>query len=86
MISLLLFSESTPDMEESQGAYDTSSNPMLLSEHDNLQSKPIIRKQDKRVSGRYVNRALKLTEDCRNLLSHLECPLATSLMELYVTA
>ncbi|KMR04824.1 prkc apoptosis wt1 regulator [Lasius niger] len=45
--------ESTPDVEESQGAYDASSNPMLLSEHDNLQSKPMMRKQDKRVTGRH---------------------------------
>ncbi|KAL6422924.1 hypothetical protein ACFW04_010435 [Cataglyphis niger] len=51
-VSSISFQKSTPDMEESQGAYDTSSNPMLLSEHDNLQSKPIIRKQDKRVTGR----------------------------------
>ncbi|XP_029675257.1 PRKC apoptosis WT1 regulator protein-like isoform X3 [Formica exsecta] len=51
-VSSISFQKSTPDMEESQGAYDTSSNPMLLSEHDNLQTKPIIRKQDKRVTGR----------------------------------
>jgi len=53
---LFSFSESTPDVEESQGAYDTSSNSVLAPEHENPQSKPIIRKQDKRVTGRYVNR------------------------------
>lgn len=46
------FAENTPDVEESQNAYDPSSNPVLLPEHDNPQSKPIIRKQDKRVTGR----------------------------------
>lgn len=50
------FAENTPDVEESQNAYDPSSNPVLLPEHDNPQSKPIIRKQDKRVTGRWVNR------------------------------
>ena len=51
------FTENTPDVEESQGAYDT--NPVLPPEHENPQSKPIIRKQDKRVTGRYVNRDYK---------------------------
>ncbi|GAB1865582.1 PRKC apoptosis WT1 regulator protein-like isoform X3 [Camponotus japonicus] len=67
-VSSISFQKSTPDMEESQGAYDTSSNPMLLSEHDNLQSKPIIRKQDKRVSGRptHINKG-KQQRDRRKL-------------------
>ncbi|XP_072759781.1 uncharacterized protein [Anoplolepis gracilipes] len=51
-MSSISFQKNTPDVEESQGAYDTSSNPILLSEHDNLQNKPIMRKQDKRVTGR----------------------------------
>ncbi|KAL6422927.1 hypothetical protein ACFW04_010435 [Cataglyphis niger] len=67
-VSSISFQKSTPDMEESQGAYDTSSNPMLLSEHDNLQSKPIIRKQDKRVTGRptHINKG-KQQRDRRKL-------------------
>ncbi|XP_032670500.1 PRKC apoptosis WT1 regulator protein-like isoform X5 [Odontomachus brunneus] len=50
--SSISFQKSTPDVEESQGAYDASSNPVLPPEHENPQSKPIIRKQDKRVTGR----------------------------------
>ncbi|KAL0120546.1 hypothetical protein PUN28_008333 [Cardiocondyla obscurior] len=50
--SSISFQKNTPDVEESQGAYDTSSNPVLPPDHDNPQSKPIIRKQDKRVTGR----------------------------------
>lgn len=42
-------------MEELQGAYDASSNSVLPLEHENPQSKPMMRKQDKRVTGRYVN-------------------------------
>lgn len=52
--------ENTPDVEESQNAYDPSSNPVLLPEHENPQSKPIMRKQDKRVTGRYVDRDPRL--------------------------
>ncbi|XP_011696640.1 PREDICTED: PRKC apoptosis WT1 regulator protein-like isoform X6 [Wasmannia auropunctata] len=51
-VSSISFQKNTPDVEESQGAYDTGSNPVLPPEHENLQSKPIIRKQDKRVTGR----------------------------------
>ncbi|XP_025156570.1 PRKC apoptosis WT1 regulator protein isoform X6 [Harpegnathos saltator] len=50
--SSISFQKSTPDVEESQGAYDASSNPVLPPDHENPQSKPIIRKQDKRVTGR----------------------------------
>lgn len=51
----MLFILENADVEESQGAYDASSNPVLPLEHENLQSKPIIRKQDKRVAGRCVD-------------------------------
>ncbi|XP_025988365.1 PRKC apoptosis WT1 regulator protein isoform X3 [Solenopsis invicta] len=51
-VSSISFQKNTPDVEESQGTYDTSSNPVLPPEHDNPQSKPIIRKQDKRVTSR----------------------------------
>ncbi|RLU15252.1 hypothetical protein DMN91_012246 [Ooceraea biroi] len=50
--SSISFQKCTPDVEESQGAYDTSSNSVLPPEHENPQSKPIMRKQDKRVTGR----------------------------------
>ncbi|CAL1686041.1 unnamed protein product [Lasius platythorax] len=67
-VSSISFQKSTPDVEESQGAYDASSNPMLLSEHDNLQSKPMMRKQDKRVTGRptHINKG-KQQRDRRKL-------------------
>ncbi|XP_012229959.1 PRKC apoptosis WT1 regulator protein isoform X7 [Linepithema humile] len=51
-VSSISFQKNTPDVEESQNAYDAGSNPVLPPEHDNPQSKPIIRKQDKRVTGR----------------------------------
>ncbi|XP_071633790.1 uncharacterized protein [Temnothorax longispinosus] len=51
-VSSISFQKNTTDVEESQGVYDASSNPVLPTEHENPQSKPIIRKQDKRVTGR----------------------------------
>ncbi|XP_014483906.1 PREDICTED: PRKC apoptosis WT1 regulator protein-like isoform X3 [Dinoponera quadriceps] len=67
-VSSISFQKSTPDVEESQGAYDASSNPVLPPEHENLQSKPIIRKQDKRVTGRptHINKG-KQQRDRRKL-------------------
>ncbi|XP_032670501.1 PRKC apoptosis WT1 regulator protein-like isoform X6 [Odontomachus brunneus] len=66
--SSISFQKSTPDVEESQGAYDASSNPVLPPEHENPQSKPIIRKQDKRVTGRptHINKG-KQQRDRRKL-------------------
>ncbi|KAL0120540.1 hypothetical protein PUN28_008333 [Cardiocondyla obscurior] len=66
--SSISFQKNTPDVEESQGAYDTSSNPVLPPDHDNPQSKPIIRKQDKRVTGRptHINKG-KQQRDRRKL-------------------
>ncbi|XP_011632624.1 PRKC apoptosis WT1 regulator protein-like isoform X4 [Pogonomyrmex barbatus] len=69
-VSSISFQKNTPDVEESQGAagYDTSSNPVLPLEHENPQSKPIIRKQDKRVAGRptHINKG-KQQRDRRKL-------------------
>ncbi|XP_043258145.1 PRKC apoptosis WT1 regulator protein-like isoform X2 [Colletes gigas] len=44
------FQKNAPNVEESQGVCDTSSNN--APEHENQQNKPIMRKQDKRVTGR----------------------------------
>ncbi|XP_076166362.1 uncharacterized protein LOC143146192 isoform X2 [Ptiloglossa arizonensis] len=49
-ISSIGFPKSAPNVEESQGICDTSSNN--APEHENQQNKPIMRKQDKRVTGR----------------------------------
>ncbi|XP_071556317.1 uncharacterized protein [Temnothorax nylanderi] len=66
--SSISFQKNTTDVEESQGVYDTSSNPVLPAEHENPQSKPIIRKQDKRVTGRptHINKG-KQQRDRRKL-------------------
>ncbi|XP_043495928.1 PRKC apoptosis WT1 regulator protein-like isoform X4 [Polistes fuscatus] len=48
----ITFQKSAPDSEESQGICDSSSNNVLPPEHDGQQNKPIMRKQDKRVTGR----------------------------------
>lgn len=47
-----LFSGNRPNTEELQGVCDASSNNVLPPEHENQQTKPIMRKQDKRVTGR----------------------------------
>ncbi|XP_020291506.1 PRKC apoptosis WT1 regulator protein-like isoform X3 [Pseudomyrmex gracilis] len=67
-VSSISFQKNTPDVEESQGAYDASSNSVLPPEHENPQSKPIIRKQDKRVTGRptHINKG-KQQRDRRKL-------------------
>ncbi|XP_012229956.1 PRKC apoptosis WT1 regulator protein isoform X3 [Linepithema humile] len=67
-VSSISFQKNTPDVEESQNAYDAGSNPVLPPEHDNPQSKPIIRKQDKRVTGRptHINKG-KQQRDRRKL-------------------
>lgn len=67
-VSSISFQKNAPDVEESQNAYDTSSNPVLQAEHDNPQSKPIMRKQDKRVTGRptHINKG-KQQRDRRKL-------------------
>lgn len=52
-MALEFYAESVPDAEEAQGGTcDPSSNNFLSLEHDNQQNKPIMRKQDKRVTGR----------------------------------
>ncbi|XP_031833812.1 uncharacterized protein LOC116427512 isoform X7 [Nomia melanderi] len=48
--SSINFQKSTPNVEESQGVCETSSNS--VPSHENQQNKPIMRKQDKRVTGR----------------------------------
>ncbi|XP_071633795.1 uncharacterized protein [Temnothorax longispinosus] len=67
-VSSISFQKNTTDVEESQGVYDASSNPVLPTEHENPQSKPIIRKQDKRVTGRptHINKG-KQQRDRRKL-------------------
>ncbi|XP_028045579.1 PRKC apoptosis WT1 regulator protein-like isoform X5 [Monomorium pharaonis] len=67
-VSSISFQKNTPDVEESQGAYDASSNSVLPPEHENPQSKPIMRKQDKRVTGRptHINKG-KQQRDRRKL-------------------
>ncbi|KAK9304356.1 hypothetical protein QLX08_004328 [Tetragonisca angustula] len=50
--SSINFQKSAQNVEESQGVCDTSSNSVLPPEHENQQNKPIMRKQDKRVTGR----------------------------------
>ncbi|XP_015584924.1 PRKC apoptosis WT1 regulator protein isoform X6 [Cephus cinctus] len=54
--------------EEAQGVCDSSSNCVLLPEHDVQQNKPIMRKQDKRVAGRptHINKG-KQQRDRRKL-------------------
>ncbi|XP_066585809.1 PRKC apoptosis WT1 regulator protein-like isoform X2 [Prorops nasuta] len=46
------FQKSAPDLDESQGVCDSSSNNVLPPDHENQPNKPIMRKQDKRVTGR----------------------------------
>ncbi|XP_026667293.1 PRKC apoptosis WT1 regulator protein-like isoform X5 [Ceratina calcarata] len=46
------FQKSGQNVEESQGVCDTSSNSVLPPDHESQQNKPIMRKQDKRVTGR----------------------------------
>ncbi|XP_029046732.1 PRKC apoptosis WT1 regulator protein-like isoform X1 [Osmia bicornis bicornis] len=50
--SSINFQKSAQNVEESQGVCDTSSNSVLPPDHENQQNKPIMRKQDKRVTGR----------------------------------
>ncbi|XP_034177046.1 uncharacterized protein LOC117602755 isoform X5 [Osmia lignaria lignaria] len=50
--SSINFQKSVQNVEESQGVCDTSSNSVLPPDHENQQNKPIMRKQDKRVTGR----------------------------------
>ncbi|XP_076235468.1 uncharacterized protein LOC143179914 isoform X2 [Calliopsis andreniformis] len=51
-VSSINFQKSVQNVEESQGVCDTSSNNALPPEHETQQNKPIMRKQDKRVTGR----------------------------------
>ncbi|XP_014598162.1 PREDICTED: PRKC apoptosis WT1 regulator protein-like isoform X4 [Polistes canadensis] len=64
----ITFQKSAPDSEESQGICDSSSNNVLPPEHDGQQNKPIMRKQDKRVTGRptHINKG-KQQRDRRKL-------------------
>ncbi|XP_068981554.1 PRKC apoptosis WT1 regulator protein-like isoform X3 [Bombus flavifrons] len=50
--SSINFQKGAQNVEESQGVCDTSSNSVLPPDHENQQNKPIMRKQDKRVTGR----------------------------------
>nr|XP_050857470.1 PRKC apoptosis WT1 regulator protein-like isoform X2 [Vespula vulgaris] len=64
----ITFQKSAPDSEESQGICNSSSNSVPPSEHDGQQNKPIMRKQDKRVTGRptHINKG-KQQRDRRKL-------------------
>ncbi|XP_031833810.1 uncharacterized protein LOC116427512 isoform X6 [Nomia melanderi] len=64
--SSINFQKSTPNVEESQGVCETSSNS--VPSHENQQNKPIMRKQDKRVTGRptHINKG-KQQRDRRKL-------------------
>ncbi|KAG7202970.1 hypothetical protein KM043_010107 [Ampulex compressa] len=66
--SSITFQKSAPDVEESQGVCDSSSNNVLPPEHDGQQNKPVMRKQDKRVTGRptHINKG-KQQRDRRKL-------------------
>ncbi|KAK9304360.1 hypothetical protein QLX08_004328 [Tetragonisca angustula] len=66
--SSINFQKSAQNVEESQGVCDTSSNSVLPPEHENQQNKPIMRKQDKRVTGRptHINKG-KQQRDRRKL-------------------
>ncbi|CAK9822555.1 PRKC apoptosis WT1 regulator protein [Anthophora retusa] len=50
--SSINYQKNAQNAEESQGVCDTSSNSVLPPDHENQQNKPIMRKQDKRVTGR----------------------------------
>ncbi|XP_034177042.1 uncharacterized protein LOC117602755 isoform X3 [Osmia lignaria lignaria] len=66
--SSINFQKSVQNVEESQGVCDTSSNSVLPPDHENQQNKPIMRKQDKRVTGRptHINKG-KQQRDRRKL-------------------
>ncbi|XP_029046736.1 PRKC apoptosis WT1 regulator protein-like isoform X3 [Osmia bicornis bicornis] len=66
--SSINFQKSAQNVEESQGVCDTSSNSVLPPDHENQQNKPIMRKQDKRVTGRptHINKG-KQQRDRRKL-------------------
>ncbi|CAL7949514.1 unnamed protein product [Xylocopa violacea] len=66
--SSINFQKSGQNVEESQGVCDTSSNSVLPPEHENQQNKPIMRKQDKRVTSRptHINKG-KQQRDRRKL-------------------
>ncbi|XP_076392388.1 uncharacterized protein LOC100881361 isoform X3 [Megachile rotundata] len=66
--SSINFQKSGQNVEESQGVCDTSSNSVLPPDHENQQNKPIMRKQDKRVTGRptHINKG-KQQRDRRKL-------------------
>ncbi|XP_076762567.1 uncharacterized protein LOC143430306 isoform X1 [Xylocopa sonorina] len=66
--SSINFQKSAQNVEESQGVCDTSSNSVLPPEHENQQNKPIMRKQDKRVTSRptHINKG-KQQRDRRKL-------------------
>ncbi|XP_050589827.1 PRKC apoptosis WT1 regulator protein-like isoform X2 [Bombus affinis] len=66
--SSINFQKGAQNVEESQGVCDTSSNSVLPPEHENQQNKPIMRKQDKRVTGRptHINKG-KQQRDRRKL-------------------
>ncbi|XP_015440183.1 PREDICTED: PRKC apoptosis WT1 regulator protein-like isoform X1 [Dufourea novaeangliae] len=51
--SSINFQKNTPNVEESQGVCETSTNS--APEHENQQNKPVMRKQDKRVTGRVLS-------------------------------
>lgn len=62
------YQKSGQNVEESQGVCDTSSNSVLPPDHESQQNKPIMRKQDKRVTGRptHINKG-KQQRDRRKL-------------------
>ncbi|XP_076665837.1 uncharacterized protein LOC143367657 isoform X2 [Andrena cerasifolii] len=66
--SSINFQRNRPNTEELQGVCDASSNNVLPPEHENQQTKPIMRKQDKRVTGRstHINKG-KQQRDRRKL-------------------
>ena len=66
--SSINFQRNRPNAEELQGVCDASSNNVLPPEHENQQTKPIMRKQDKRVTGRstHINKG-KQQRDRRKL-------------------
>ncbi|CAK9808485.1 PRKC apoptosis WT1 regulator protein [Anthophora plagiata] len=66
--SSINYQKNAQNAEESQGVCDTSSNSVLPPDHENQQNKPIMRKQDKRVTGRptHINKG-KQQRDRRKL-------------------
>ncbi|XP_012272347.1 PRKC apoptosis WT1 regulator protein isoform X2 [Orussus abietinus] len=66
--SSIAFQKNTGDVEEAQGVCESSSNSVLPPDHDGQQNKPIMRKQDKRVTGRpaHINKG-KQQRDRRKL-------------------